>query len=69
MEEEPEPFDFSSMEKYFDDIKVALDGLAEISVPMFLAYKKRGLSARDAATLTAATLAQWSPPVEPPTED
>lgn len=54
-------FDFDKLEGDFDDIKIVLEMMAQVAVPMFKAFRAQGLSTQEAAALTAAYINQIVP--------
>lgn len=72
MSNDDDAFDFIGRGDEFDEAqqKVALEGMAQIMVPMFKAFVEAGLSGQEAAALVAAFWAQNMPSPSPkPMED
>lgn len=61
-----EEYDFNKADKMFNDAAVAIEEVAKLISPMYKAYRKEGLSEREAAALTVAFVAQM--PAPPPQE-
>lgn len=60
-----EGFDFNKFEEEFNAQLIALEEVAKTIVPMFVAFRKTGLSVQEAASLTAAFVAHTMPPIPP----
>lgn len=56
-----EEFDFDELEKALDTQKILFEKMAELMAPLYRAFRAQGLSAHEAAVLTAAYFTQTMP--------